>query len=103
MIERTIGREKAVPYEVTDVEPAHRRDWDRVVAVFCSGKAWQFKTWPFRGAASGDLLDTFQRVLGVYLYFQDQTVEATGAWVGAEGRGLWARVGTGTRQELWLF
>ncbi|KAK2077895.1 hypothetical protein QBZ16_003763 [Prototheca wickerhamii] len=77
VIERTIGREKAVPYEVTDVEPTHRRDWDRVVAVFCSGKAWQFKKWPFRGAASGDLLDTFQRVLGVYLYFQDQTVEST--------------------------
>lgn len=78
VVERSIGREEAVPYEVTDQEPKHRRDWDRVVAVFCSGKTWQFKKWPFPGASQGDLLDTFQRVLGIYLHFQDEQIDPTG-------------------------
>ncbi len=37
-----------------DKEPTSRSDWERVVAVVCSGKAWQFKKWPFKvGAAAG--------------------------------------------------
>ncbi|KFM26620.1 Parafibromin [Auxenochlorella protothecoides] len=81
IISRTMGRAKPVAYEVTDQEPRHRRDWDRVVAVFCSGKAWQFKKWPFPGASSGDLLDTFQRMAGAYLHYQDEQIDpAVKAW-----------------------
>ena len=35
-------------------EPERKEDWKRVVAVFCLGKPWQFKKWPFKvsGAAA---------------------------------------------------
>jgi parafibromin len=39
-----------VPYRIIDnpqkLSPA---DWDRVVAVFVMGPAWQFKGWPYDG------------------------------------------------------
>lgn len=96
VISRTIGRAKSVAYEVTDQEPRHRRDWDRVVAVFCSGKAWQFKKWPFPGAASGDLLDTFQRMSGAYLHFNDEQIDPAG-----EEGGLGRRLHQGRSFRGW--
>lgn len=76
-IERTIGCKGPVKFYVTDKEPTSRSDWDRVVAVVCSGKAWQFKKWPFKGAAEGNLVDTFSRVLGVFVHYTDEQVDAT--------------------------
>ncbi len=95
IISRTMGRAKPVAYEVTDQEPRHRRDWDRVVAVFCSGKAWQFKKWPFPGASSGDLLDTFQRMAGAYLHYQDEQIDPAGELQAGQGVGAEAGLGTG--------
>ena len=45
---RTIGRKPpGVPYVVTSKAPEKRsEDWRRVVAVFVTGQAWQFKGWP---------------------------------------------------------
>jgi parafibromin len=41
-------------YHVTDVvPPARSPDWQRVVAVVVQGKPWQFRDWPFKGAAQG--------------------------------------------------
>jgi parafibromin len=41
-------------YHVTDVvPPAKSPDWQRVVAVVVQGKPWQFRDWPFKGAAQG--------------------------------------------------
>jgi parafibromin len=39
-----------VPYRVID-NPGKltNADWDRVVAVFVMGQAWQFKGWPYEG------------------------------------------------------
>ena len=39
-----------VPYRVID-NPAKltNADWERVVAVFVMGQAWQFKGWPWDG------------------------------------------------------
>jgi parafibromin len=39
-----------VPYRVTD-NPGKltNAEWDRVVAVFAMGPAWQFKGWPYDG------------------------------------------------------
>jgi parafibromin len=39
-----------VPYRVVD-NPAKlsHAEWDRVVAVFVMGQAWQFKGWPWDG------------------------------------------------------
>ena len=49
---RRHGRPQRVEYEVTDKAPdkRDREGWARVVAVFVSGKEWQFKDWPFPGA-----------------------------------------------------
>jgi parafibromin len=39
-----------VPYQVIDnPQKLRSEDWDRVVAVFVMGSAWQFKGWPWGG------------------------------------------------------
>lgn len=39
-----------MPYRVTDnPSKLSYADWDRVVAVFAMGPAWQFKGWPHEG------------------------------------------------------
>lgn len=45
-IHRTIGRNRPIRYEITDRAPSDKATWDRVVALFCLGKAWQFKAYP---------------------------------------------------------
>lgn len=45
-IHRTIGRNRPIRYEITDRAPSDKASWDRVVALFCLGKAWQFKSYP---------------------------------------------------------
>lgn len=52
---RTIGRKPpGVPYVVTSKAPEKRsEDWRRVVAVFVTGQAWQFKGWPHDVSSSG--------------------------------------------------
>ena len=75
-INRTIGRKNgAMKYYVTDKEPTKKEDWKRVIGVFCLGKPWQFKRFPFKGASTGDMVDTFQRVCGVYLHYSDEPVD----------------------------
>lgn len=71
---RNVGGKK-VHYHVTDKEPKKPEDWERVVGVFCLGKPWQFKKFPFRGASSGDLVDTFQKVCGFYLHYTDEPLD----------------------------
>jgi parafibromin len=73
---RKIGRAKPVKYHITDKEPTSQEDWKRVVGVFCLGKPWQFKKFPFRGASNGDLVDTFQKVSGLYLHYSDEPIDA---------------------------
>ncbi|PSC73571.1 parafibromin-like isoform X2 [Micractinium conductrix] len=75
-LHRSIGRKAPVKYCVTDKEPSSKEEWDRVVAVVCLGKPWQFKKWPFKGAKTGDLVDTFTRVMGVFLHYTDEKVDA---------------------------
>jgi parafibromin len=45
-------------------------DWERVVAVFVSGMAWQFKGWKWPNP-----VDLFKNVMGVYLTFDDRNVD----------------------------
>jgi parafibromin len=73
IFKRRYLRDRSVKYEVTDKAP-HKRseDWARVVAVFVSGKEWQFKDWPFRGADDGDLVDTFQKIRGFYAMYDTE-------------------------------
>lgn len=44
------------------------RDWDRVVAVVCSGQSWQFSNWPINSKGVQDL---FQNVQGFYFHYED--------------------------------
>ena len=52
VVARSIGREPPATYHVTDRAPDKgSKDWARVVAVFVTGAAWQFKGWPFKARA----------------------------------------------------
>ena len=47
------------------------KEWSRVVAVFASGQAWQFKGWKWSNP-----VELFQNVLGVHLTLDDRPVDA---------------------------
>lgn len=70
---RQFGRQKPVQYELTDRVPKReaKADWGRVVAVIVNGAKWQFQGWPFPGAESGDLVETFSRVRGFFVCYED--------------------------------
>lgn len=38
------------------------------------GKPWQFKDFPYKGAAKGDLMDTFTHLFGAYFHYADEPV-----------------------------
>lgn len=42
------------------------------------GKAWQFKDFPFKGAAKGDLVETFSNIFGAFFHYRDDAVSAGG-------------------------
>lgn len=46
-------------------------DWDRVVAVFATGQAWQFKGWKYPSPVT-----LFQNVLGVHVCIDSAVVDA---------------------------
>lgn len=64
-----------IKYHITDRDPTKKEDWERLVAVLCLGKPWQFKKWPFKGASSGDMVDTFLKVAGVFFHYADEPVD----------------------------
>ena len=76
-IERRIGRDTPVPYQIRDTAP-HRKssDWERVVAVFVAGAKWQFKDWPFKGCEEGDMVDAFQRIRAFHAHFMSDSIKA---------------------------
>lgn len=53
-------------------------DWERVVAVVCSGQEWQFKKFPIY---DGDLQSFFRRIQGFYFHYEDTAASKTAeAW-----------------------
>lgn len=72
-IQRKSGRDRAgFTFEVRDKPSAlSPNDWSRVVAVFVLGKEWQFKDWPFK-----DHAEIFNKILGFYIRFEDDSVES---------------------------
>ena len=48
-IKRVNKAGRPIKYEITDRLPADKSRWQRVVALFCQGKAWQFKQYPDEG------------------------------------------------------
>ncbi|CAM8993330.1 unnamed protein product [Rhodiola kirilowii] len=73
-VQKKFSRDRVVAaYEVRDKPSALKKDdWDRVVAVFVLGKEWQFKDWPFK-----DRVEIFNKVIGFYMRFEDDSVEST--------------------------
>ncbi|KAK3042171.1 hypothetical protein RJ639_001291 [Escallonia herrerae] len=72
-VQKKFSRDRVVTaYEVRDKPSALKpEDWDRVVAVFVLGKEWQFKDWPFK-----DHVEIFNKILGFYMRFEDDSVES---------------------------
>ncbi|XP_040215746.1 parafibromin [Rana temporaria] len=60
-----------VPYRVID-QPLKLlpQDWDRVVAVFVQGPAWQFKGWPWV-LPDGSPVDIFAKIRGFHLKYDE--------------------------------
>jgi len=61
-----------VPYRVIDnpgkLSP---QDWDRVVAVFVMGQAWQFKGWPWNGNPT----EIFSKICGFHIKWDEVNLE----------------------------
>ncbi|XP_031483989.1 protein CDC73 homolog [Nymphaea colorata] len=72
-VQKKLSRDRAVAaYEVRDKPSGMKtEDWDRVVAVFVLGKEWQFKDWPFK-----DHVEIFNKIIGFYMRFEDDSVES---------------------------
>ncbi|XP_057958134.1 protein CDC73 homolog [Malania oleifera] len=72
-VQKKLSRDRVVAaYEVRDKPSALKaEDWDRVVAVFVLGKEWQFKDWPFK-----DHVEIFNKIIGFYMRFEDDSVES---------------------------
>lgn len=69
------GEKKFFTYMVMD-NPAKlsAQDWNRVVAVFVTGQAWQFKGWP---EGYSDPVKLFQKVSGIHLTWDDRPMNPT--------------------------
>lgn len=68
LIQRRKDGGLTVPYRIID-NPAKLTpdDWERVVAVFVQGPAWQFKGWPWNGNPT----DIFARIRGFHLKWKE--------------------------------
>jgi len=64
LIHRSKPNGNSVPYRIIDNPlKLSTDDWDRVVAVFVQGPAWQFKGWPWGGLP----VDIFAKIKGFHL------------------------------------
>ncbi|OWF44257.1 parafibromin-like [Mizuhopecten yessoensis] len=72
LIQRRKAGNLTVPYRIIDnplkLSPD---DWDRVVAVFVQGPAWQFKGWPWDGVP----VDIFSRIKAFHLKWAELPVD----------------------------
>ncbi|XP_046844194.1 parafibromin-like [Xenia sp. Carnegie-2017] len=65
-----------VPYRVIDnTQRLQPNDWNRVVAVFVQGPAWQFKGWPWL-ASDGSPVNIFTKVKAFHLKFDEMATDA---------------------------
>ncbi|XP_015112093.1 parafibromin [Diachasma alloeum] len=62
-----------VPYRIID-NPGKltTEDWDRVVAVFVMGPAWQFKGWPYGGSP----VEIFSKICAFHLKYDEMRLDA---------------------------
>jgi parafibromin len=61
-----------VPYRVIDnPQKLSLLDWERVVAVFVNGPAWQFKGWPW----DGNPVEIFSKISAFHLKYDEQRLD----------------------------
>ncbi|VVC34172.1 Hypothetical protein CINCED_3A008157 [Cinara cedri] len=61
-----------VPYRVVDnPQRLTQGEWDRVVAVFVMGPAWQFKGWPW----DGNPVEIFAKICAFHLKFDEMKLD----------------------------
>uniref|UniRef100_A0A2P2I2X2 Parafibromin-like n=1 Tax=Hirondellea gigas TaxID=1518452 RepID=A0A2P2I2X2_9CRUS len=67
-----------VPYRVTDnPSKLNNSEWDRVVAVFAMGPAWQFKGWPY----DGNPVEIFNRICAFHIKYDEVKLDQNiGKW-----------------------
>ncbi|KAK6631836.1 accessory factor associated with RNA polymerase II [Polyplax serrata] len=67
-----------VPYRVIDnPQKLSNADWDRVVAVFVMGPAWQFKGWPW----DGNPVEIFSKICAFHLKYDEMRLDTNvGKW-----------------------
>uniref|UniRef100_A0A914EBH2 Parafibromin n=2 Tax=Acrobeloides nanus TaxID=290746 RepID=A0A914EBH2_9BILA len=73
LIQRRKEDGTTTPYRVVD-NPLKLTDeeWDRVVAVFVQGPAWQFKNWKW----CGNPVEMFSKICAFHLKYDDQKLDA---------------------------
>lgn len=72
LLQRRKDSNSTVPYRVID-NPGKlsQTDWDRVVAVFVMGPAWQFKGWPW----GGNPVDIFSKICAFHLKYDEMKLD----------------------------
>ncbi|RZF34888.1 hypothetical protein LSTR_LSTR012885 [Laodelphax striatellus] len=61
-----------VPYRVIDTpQKLTNADWERVVAVFVMGPAWQFKGWPW----DGNPVEIFAKICAFHLKYDEMPID----------------------------
>ncbi|CAG2102011.1 unnamed protein product [Medioppia subpectinata] len=78
LVQRRKADNTTVPYRVID-NPLKLEldDWNRVVAVFVQGPAWQFKGWPW----DGNPVEIFARIKAFHLKFDEMKLDTNvGKW-----------------------
>jgi len=72
LIQRRKSGDMTVPYRIID-NPLKLMDvdWERVVAVFVQGPAWQFKGWPW----DGNPVEIFSRIKAFHLKWDEMKLD----------------------------
>ena len=72
LIQRRKEAGLTVPYRIVD-NPSRltNAEWERVVAVFVMGQAWQFKGWPFQGGP----VEILSKIAGFHLKWTEVNLE----------------------------
>lgn len=78
LIQRRKEASVTVPYRVVDnPQKLTNAEWERVVAVFVMGPAWQFKGWPW----DGNPVEIFTKVCAFHLKYDEMKIDANvGKW-----------------------
>lgn len=72
LIQRRKADNSTVPYRIVDdPKKLNPDDWNRVVAVFVQGPAWQFKDWPW----NGEPVEIFARIKAFHLKFDEMKLD----------------------------